>query len=336
VNPYDWNFNNVPDSQLEACCWWEYARESKFIRETVARRHAWIKAGGTKEYPGSEEIDRNDQRITLATGVRSMVFLSGPDHLPKPWQSLDEREQKTRAEYVIDEKELFPVTPVKLGDYNFLKHMSERCESEAATQTPQREKWLADCQREFAPASVPEFIKQQCESILRQTDTKTREFLARGLLSWLTHRCNVKAPRLPWPPPEPIRPGHFYSSGETLLLEIDWRHHTDDAIAEHFRKWVRVNRPKSVPNPKRTGRTRTHDKRTALRDLGVMRLLNFCTVAGMKARCLDAAKHFDGWESKHWSAARKRALRNFRSLFPFLPEGELPVHAATKGGRAKL
>jgi hypothetical protein len=265
-----------------------------------------------------------------------MVFMKHPDTFPKPWQSLGEQEQKTRAEYVIDEKEVFPFTPVKLGDYNLLKYLKERCESEAATQMPQREKWLADCQRELAAASAPEFIKQQCESILRATDTKVREVFANGLLSWLTHRCNVKAAHLPWPPPEPIRPGQFYSSSETLLLEIDWRHYTDDAIAEYFRKWVRKNRPESVPNPKKTGRTRTHDKRTALRDLGVMRLQNFCTVAGMKTRCPDAARCFDGWESKQWTAARKRALRNFRNMFPFLPAGELPLHATTKGGRGKF
>src|ERR1017187_10542732 len=31
----DWNFNNVPSDELVACCYWEYARESAFIRDTL-------------------------------------------------------------------------------------------------------------------------------------------------------------------------------------------------------------------------------------------------------------------------------------------------------------
>jgi hypothetical protein len=55
--------------------------------------------------------------------------------------------------------------------------------------------------------------------------------------------------------------------------------------------------------------------------------------AGMNVKCPEAARFFEYWESKHWSAARKRATENFRYLFPF---GELPEHGASKAGRAKL
>ncbi len=285
-------------------------------------------------------------------GTRAFVFVSHPDHFPNPWQSLDERERKKRAEYIVDQRDLFLITPVKFGDHSVLKNLREHCESEAAKQAPLREKWIADCQRELAGASASEFVKQQCESILRETDKNTRESHAHGLLNWLTERCNLRQGRLPWPPPEPIRPGwpplvkvqgdNMYYGGETLLLEINWKHYTDDAIAECFRKWVRENRPKSVfPNPKKTGRTRKHDKQAALRDLGVMRLLHFSTVANLKHRCPEAADYFKrlGWlgtgREKEFSAARKRALRNFRTLFPFLPAEELPLSAHTKGGRGK-
>jgi hypothetical protein len=33
LNEFDWNFDAVPDAELVACCYWEYARESAFIRE---------------------------------------------------------------------------------------------------------------------------------------------------------------------------------------------------------------------------------------------------------------------------------------------------------------
>lgn len=34
---FDWNFDNVPDRELAACCYWEYARESAFIRDVRSR-----------------------------------------------------------------------------------------------------------------------------------------------------------------------------------------------------------------------------------------------------------------------------------------------------------
>ena len=37
LSPFDWNFDNVPEKELAACCYWEYARESAFIRD-VRRR----------------------------------------------------------------------------------------------------------------------------------------------------------------------------------------------------------------------------------------------------------------------------------------------------------
>ena len=33
----DWNFDGVPDHELVACCFWEYARESAFIRDVKRR-----------------------------------------------------------------------------------------------------------------------------------------------------------------------------------------------------------------------------------------------------------------------------------------------------------
>jgi hypothetical protein len=35
----EWDFDEVPDNELVACCYWEYARESMFIRDL--RRRSW-------------------------------------------------------------------------------------------------------------------------------------------------------------------------------------------------------------------------------------------------------------------------------------------------------
>ena len=36
-----WNFDAVPDGELKACCYWEYARESAFIRDTLRNYREW-------------------------------------------------------------------------------------------------------------------------------------------------------------------------------------------------------------------------------------------------------------------------------------------------------
>jgi len=46
LSELDWNFDNVPDDELMACCYWEYARESAFIRDTLREYRDWFLAGG--------------------------------------------------------------------------------------------------------------------------------------------------------------------------------------------------------------------------------------------------------------------------------------------------
>jgi hypothetical protein len=170
-------------------------------------------------------------------------------------------------------------------------------------------------------------VLQQLQEQVRENNKQIGEFIAKRMRGIPASLDEVKT----------VLPSVITDNGfEHLLVRIDWRDFTNDTIADCFREWLKKNRPANVPSPKKTGhRKYSH---VVLRDLGVMRLMNFSTVAGMRVHCPLAADHFEkpGWESKHWSAARKRALRNFRAFFPFLSEDELPSHASTKGGRAKL
>ena len=38
ITDFDWNFDGVPDDELVACCYWEYARESAFIHRMLLLR----------------------------------------------------------------------------------------------------------------------------------------------------------------------------------------------------------------------------------------------------------------------------------------------------------
>ena len=84
----EWDFDNVPDTELVACGWWEYARESEFIRQTLAR---WTE---------DTEAPREDLEKLQAIGSPWELFVEGDvrrPEFPKPWQSLGD---DTRAELV--------------------------------------------------------------------------------------------------------------------------------------------------------------------------------------------------------------------------------------------
>jgi hypothetical protein len=133
----------------------------------------------------------------------------------------------------------------------------------------------------------------------------------------------------------------IYNGMEVSAFEILWEHFNNAKIKASFSKWVDSNRPPTIPEPTNDGSGhKPIDWRKKLRDLGVMRLMNFCTVAAMplpaSQGCPEAARVYAKWKDNQWSAARSRALRNFREILAFLPADEKPIHARTKGGRAKL
>src|SRR5260370_42276359 len=72
----DWNFDNVPDKELMACCYWEHARESAFIRETLRRyRDHWY-CPGDKFADWVLKDDRSLERIQ-SIGYAAEAFMRG-------------------------------------------------------------------------------------------------------------------------------------------------------------------------------------------------------------------------------------------------------------------
>jgi hypothetical protein len=76
----EWNFDGVPETELVACCFWEYARESAFIRDTVA--------------VFDEDTDKETEATTAIRTIRelNLLLFDTPGELPrlfpKPWQEL--------------------------------------------------------------------------------------------------------------------------------------------------------------------------------------------------------------------------------------------------------
>ncbi len=155
LDALDWNFDRVPDSELVACCYWEFARESAFIRDVkrrcidskwchMANREAWAFVGA--------DIER-----IQSIGYPAEVFLRGfffdeaedrkPRHpeappitgsFPRPWQTVAEAERKDRAPIRSDRKAI-PLVPFRRGHAFFAEDIAPWYKSRRAGAKPGEE-----------------------------------------------------------------------------------------------------------------------------------------------------------------------------------------------------
>ena len=136
----NWNFDGVPDNELVACCYWEYARESAFIRDLRKRslecwKPLYSKCGGLS-LPEEQRLHQDLQKAQ-SIGYESEVFIRGiscpPDEVfpdapplkpgevyqatgsfPKSWQSLTAAERSYRS-HIGTDVERIPLVPFNRG-----------------------------------------------------------------------------------------------------------------------------------------------------------------------------------------------------------------------------
>jgi hypothetical protein len=309
---FDWNFDRVPKDELAACCYWEYARESAFIRD-VRRRcldPKWKEMVNSELWKYCGEDIAKIQSIGHAANVLLPGFFCPTDGVlddappsqpgetnrltgafPKPWQALTQPERDFRK-HISNDIEHMRIVPFQRGFAFDAKDIVDMVRSRRD---------MADAEREQVKRKNPALS----EEIL----------LALGKLEF----------------PD-IEPSVYWEGGrEATVVSIYWGMFTNDEIANYFRKWVKANRPEMYSMPNRQGH-KTIDTRARLTRLGVLRLLS-----RFSALDLVAKKRFpEIWETKQfsgrkwgditkWHDARRQARDTFLKMFPFLPKGELPL-----------
>lgn len=309
LTAFDWNFDGVPDGELVACCYWEYARESAFIRNLRQRCLANWKAGARHDEKLSDDMAK-----LASIGDGSAILLRGiyfgPDDphridkpdaapvtnsFPLPWLSLPatEREFRTRAFLLAGWR---PVVPFKQGDWLEAREIAEQAEKT----------WKR--------------VYSAFEKVRRENPGLSEvQLIEHGKLQ----------------PYEEIRPSLFYEDGkEVTVVEIDWQHFTNEEIIKGFRCWVKSHRPKEIPVPKRQGH-KPGDWRMQLTRLAVMRLLSRFTplqlVVGNRVPAIWETKQFAGrkWgDITKWHDARREGAKVFHTLFPFLPPTKSLSHGS--------
>ncbi|MGB7747135.1 MAG: hypothetical protein WBN75_07600 [Verrucomicrobiia bacterium] len=316
----DWNFDAVPDSELVACCYWEYARESAFIREL--RQRCWehwqplyLKGQWWNE-PEDREIHKDLQKVQ-SIGYPAEVFLRGiacpPDGVlpdapplkpgevyrttgsfPKPWQLLTKEERTYRA-YVPPRGivDCVQIVPFERALFLDVKDIAETVETQRR-------------------------LRDEANDRVRRENPK------------MTEETICRLGKLQYPD---IRPTVIYASGtEKTVVEINWGVFTNEEIIQAFRKWVKANRPQDIRVPNRKGRNKARDWRVALERLGMMRLLHRFRRREIEAKCPEAWKLYG---KREWYKERKRAGEMFHRLFPFLAKSERPLGWQTQGGHSR-
>lgn len=315
----EWNFDTLPDNELVACCYWEYARESEFIRDTLRDYRDWFLAGA-KWSDARLELDKDLERIQ-SMGYPSEVFVRGcafqsgrvcqsldPDEpnyrhphapvltgsFPAPWQSLaaDERRERSR---IRSHRTVLPLVPIKRGGWHDAKDIAQWAEG----------RW--------------QMLHAAFEKVRRENpEVSEVELITQGKLK-------------PFPG---IQPSLYRAEGsEVTALTIHWADFTNEELIQYFRRWVKVNRPKQARKPDDRGH-KAKDTRANLTRLAVMRLLSRFTALDLidprrnKFPEIWETKQFAGrkWgDPTKWHDARREAGKLFHSLFPFLPGETKPT-----------
>jgi hypothetical protein len=315
LSTVDWCFDDVPNEELIACCYWEYARESAFIRELRKRSWEHWRPLYMKDKWWNAPEDKRlhaDLQTAQSIGHPAEVFLAGiscpPDGVlpdapplkpglahpltgsfPKPWQKLTKTERAYRA-HIRSDVECIPLLPFSRGI---------TLDAESIVD------WVMARRREIDMENV---------HVRRANPNKTEESLCR--------EGKIQFPV--------IQPSLFWEGGrEVTVVSIHWGDFTDDEIANYLRKWIKLNRPKDITAPDRKGK-KLSDWRVALNRLGIMRALHAYTFADNR---FPAA--FKERGEKFCYFARKSALVKFHELFPFHPKTEKPINWQTKGRRCK-
>lgn len=315
----DWDFSGVPNDELVGCCYWEYARESAFIRDTLQRYREWWAQGGKLDKTSDELFARTDRIQSGGSGtamlLRGCAFPAGivwqssdpdaenhrhPDadpitgSFPAPWQNLSRPECACRSKMADCDMQPVPV-PFERAHWSEARDIGKHCKAEA------------------------DEIFATYRQAQRENPGKSEvQLLEEGKL----------------PPCSQTTPSLFWESGrETTVVRINWADYTNEQLIQYFRRWIKASRPKRLPAPSRRGR-KPGNVRAVLTRLAVMRLLSRFKLSHILNPRRDARSII--WESKQfagrkwhdaakWYDARREAEQVFRRLFPFLPPTDKPL-----------
>ncbi|MCU0795913.1 MAG: hypothetical protein MUF31_08260 [Akkermansiaceae bacterium] len=303
----DWMFDDIPDEEVIACCLWEYGRESHTFGMTAADHWVKVRRWMEEAYADDPELERwhDKEQVRIEEWLNEVGytfdefsdrFWQGDFPLIEIYDTLRKSGGTSAAawqELHIDERE------------RLVRKVGESC-----------------VLRPLVAASVGDLEKLWNANNLELLEIRSRKLPANddtedgALYSESTHT------EILW---EPDKPAEYIAAAFT----VDFSRFTDREILDAFRDWLKQARPaqwerprRVFPNAPQRGR-KLIDYRVALERLGLMRLLNDNYPDHLRKNYPEVWKRLSRDET-HFRRECKLACDFFRTLFPFLPEDELP------------
>ncbi|MGA9777257.1 MAG: hypothetical protein ACLPRE_01090 [Limisphaerales bacterium] len=127
LDEHEWNFSGVDADELVACCYWEYARESKFIRDAT-KLMADIRDGKWLRKPLGTAQEKLLERLHIICKRPDQ----DPDHFyrcppfPQPWQSLDKAHKPPQMLKIPPEQYAFQIIDSRLPWSRFQRQTEGR------------------------------------------------------------------------------------------------------------------------------------------------------------------------------------------------------------------
>lgn len=292
--PFDrveWDFSSVPKNELSACFLWEYARESSWICALKDRSVAFWQGGG--KWEDDPELDNDIRLLQNHLPYESEVFLSG---------FFFDSNRETQSVDPKAENYKHPEAPPITGSFP------------APWQT------LSQSEREYRS-----HIRNDIEAVPLVPFRRGHDFQC----DLIRDSCNKERARqlAENEYSKEIRSSILWEGGaEEGIFQIEWGSFTNKTIADYFLKWLKENRPTTIPEPSKNG-DKTEDRRAWLKWLGTMRALHRFSFADYRF----PSDLRNGGDSKETYAMRTKAKKKFDELFSFLPEQNETISYPTRG-----
>lgn len=294
-NALTWNFSAVDDSELVACCFWEYARESKAMRNAVKTAKTALANQG-KSAPETPERQTFREAANRAFGLLHQTgfplqFWTGLP-FPKLWQEIDKTKSSQWANFYPDKF----ADAVKFPPFQVTGDLmaASRLHGEATEAHNAR---LALYRRLSQIDSGVANLKEATE-LRKKLDEQEKH-----------------------PTPAAVR---GEGGVDSFIAQINWKMFSKSEIKACFNKWVdSYDSPQAKPGERGRGNT-SADWRARLERLGLLRLRRVRTAEQVIETAKVLPKDQRISEKFHVPSELnrevKKACEAFHFLFPFLPE----------------
>ena len=285
----DWNFegDRVTDPELIACCYWEYARESDFIRRVVQRLKDVDQRKVTKPLvtAGKPWVQTHCLRLLEEAGAKvelPALRRGALNDYSRYYKQMLEA-QAAQPESVADDADLSRLYSIGIPVVELLRRLPFPRPWQSLTPA-QRSAGKDFVPKNPTPAKIPPFRTSNDHCVAGELYSQARRIydkevavrkrlaeIDRGAvnLEEATKLRNMLSEQAKHPTPVVSR---GIGGVDFFIAQINWAHFTNDQIADAFRKWVEPNRPKSIPKPSRQGHG-PREWRARLNRLAAMRLL---------------------------------------------------------------